>query len=98
MMLERKEDQSMESLILLRRGNKVFMGRNTEKKCVRKPEGKAIQRLPTWGSIPYTDTKLRHYCVCQEVLADMSLIELSPERLCQSLTNADVDAHIQPGN
>jgi hypothetical protein len=25
-------------------------------------EGKAIQRLPHLGSIPYTDTKSRHYC------------------------------------
>jgi hypothetical protein len=36
---------------------------------------------PTWGSILYTDTKPRHYSRCQEVLADRSLIELSPERL-----------------
>ena len=34
---------------------------------------------PIWGSIPYTDTKLR-YCRCQEVLSD------------RSLTNKEVDA------
>jgi hypothetical protein len=33
---------------------------------------------PTWGSIPYTVTKPRHYCGCQQVLADRSLIWLSP--------------------
>jgi hypothetical protein len=51
---------------------------------------------PTWGSIPHADTKLRHYCRFQEMLADRSLIQLSPERLCQILTNTDVDAHSQP--
>ena len=29
---------------------------------------------PTWGSIPSIDTKPRHYCGCQAVLADWSLI------------------------
>jgi hypothetical protein len=42
---------------------------------------------PTWGFIPYTVTKPRHYCGCQEVLADRSPIQLSPDKLCQSLTN-----------
>jgi hypothetical protein len=46
---------------------------------------------PTWGFIPYTVTKLRHYCGCQEAHAEMSLIWLSPERACQSLTNTEVD-------
>ena len=31
----------------------------------------------------------------KDVLADKSLIQLSPERLCQSLTNTDVDARSQ---
>jgi len=61
-------------------------------------KGKAIQRLPHLGSIPYTTTKPRQYCRCQEVHADRSLIELSPERLGQSLTNTEVDAHSQPLN
>jgi hypothetical protein len=29
---------------------------------------------PTWGFIPYTVMKLRHYCGCQEMHADRSLI------------------------
>jgi hypothetical protein len=33
---------------------------------------------------------------CQKVLADRNLIWLSPERLCQSLTNTEEDAHSQP--
>jgi hypothetical protein len=32
------------------------------------------RNFPTWGSIPYTFTKPRHYCGCQQVLADRSLI------------------------
>jgi hypothetical protein len=51
---------------------------------------------PIWGSIPYEDIKPRHYCECQEVLADRILIELSLERLCQILTNTDADVGCQP--
>jgi len=42
---------------------------------------------PTWGSIPYADTKSRHYCWYKEILADRSLIWMSPERHFQSMTN-----------
>jgi hypothetical protein len=48
---------------------------------------------PTWGSIAYTVTKLRHCYGWQQMLADRSLIELSPERSCQCLTNTEVDTH-----
>jgi hypothetical protein len=37
--------------------------------------------------MPYTATKPRYYCGFQEELADRSLIWLSPERFCKSLTN-----------
>jgi hypothetical protein len=47
----------------------------------------------TWGSIPHTVTKCRHYCVCHEVLADRSLIYLFSERLFQSLSNTEADAY-----
>jgi len=47
---------------------------NTGTKYGAETEGKAIQRLPHWESIPYADTKPRHYCGCQEVLADRSLL------------------------
>ena len=46
MKLKKKEDQSMDASILLRRGNKILMGGNTETKCGAETEGKAIQRLP----------------------------------------------------
>jgi hypothetical protein len=45
---------------------------NTGTKCGTETEGKAIQRLPHWESIP--NTKPRHYYLCQEVLADRSLL------------------------
>jgi hypothetical protein len=47
---------------------------------------------PTWGSNPYRVTKPRHYCGCQKVHDDRLLIELSTERLCQTLTYTEVDA------
>ena len=49
-------------------------GANIETKCGAETEGKVIQKLPTWGSIPYRDTKPRHYYGSQEVYADRSLI------------------------
>jgi hypothetical protein len=46
MKLKKKEDQSMDTLVLLRSGHKIPMGGDTEKKCEAEPEGKTIQRLP----------------------------------------------------
>jgi hypothetical protein len=68
----KKEDQSMDTLILLRRGSKIPMEGVT--KCGAETEGMTIQRLPHRGSIPYPITKPTHYCRCQKVLADRSLI------------------------
>jgi hypothetical protein len=70
----KKEDQSMETLILLRRGNKIPMEAITETKFRVETEGMTIQRLVTWGSIPYTVTKPRHYGICQQDFADRNLI------------------------
>ena len=53
------------------------------------------REYPTWGSIPYTETKPWHYCRFQ-VLPDSGLLWLSSERLCHSLTIAEVDANRQP--
>jgi hypothetical protein len=62
MKLKKKEDQSVDASVLLRRGNKILTGEDTETKCGAETERKAIQRLPHWGSIPYRVTKPRHYC------------------------------------
>jgi hypothetical protein len=81
---KKKEDQIVDAAVLFRRENKILTGGNMEIKCGAETEGKVIQRLPHLGiSIPYTVTKPRLYCGCQEVLAHGSLIWLSPERLCQ---------------
>jgi hypothetical protein len=49
MKLKKKEDQSLDTSVLLRRGNKVFMGGDTEKKCGAETKGNAMQRLPHLG-------------------------------------------------
>jgi len=51
MKLKKKEDQSVDVSVLLRRGNKNT-GENTETKCGAESEGKAIQRLPHLGIHP----------------------------------------------
>ena len=95
MKLKKKEDQSVDASVLLRRGNKILTGGNMETKYGAETEGKAIQRLPHLGIHPIYSHQPRHYCGCQKVLADRSLIQLSPERFWQSLTNTEVDVHSQ---
>ena len=45
----KKEDQSVNSSVILRRWNKILMGGITETKCRAETERKAIQRLPHLG-------------------------------------------------
>jgi hypothetical protein len=52
MKLKKKEDQSVDSLILLRRGNKIHMEGFTETKFRAETEGIALQRLPHLGIHP----------------------------------------------
>jgi hypothetical protein len=52
MKLKKKEDQSVHTLILLRRENKIPMGRVTETKCGIETERKVVQRLPHLGIHP----------------------------------------------
>jgi hypothetical protein len=47
--LSKKEDQSMDTSVLLRRVNKIPMSGDTERKCGAETEGKTIQRLPHLG-------------------------------------------------
>jgi hypothetical protein len=46
MKLKKKDDQSVNVLVLLIRDNKLLTGANIEKNCGAETEGKAIQRLP----------------------------------------------------
>jgi hypothetical protein len=52
MKLKKKEDRSVDTLILLRRGNKIPMEGVTETKCEAETEGMTIQRLPYLGIHP----------------------------------------------
>jgi hypothetical protein len=49
MKVKKKEDRSVDTSILLRRGNKIPMERVTETKGGAETEVKAIQRLPHLG-------------------------------------------------
>ena len=52
MKLKKKEDQSVDTLILLRRGNKISMEGVTETEFRTETEGRTIQRLPHLGIYP----------------------------------------------
>jgi hypothetical protein len=71
--LKKREDQSVDASVLLRRGNKIRR-QSVEQSLKERPS----RDCPTWEFISYTVTKGRHYCGFQEVHADRSLIWLSP--------------------
>jgi hypothetical protein len=50
--LKKKEDQIVDASVLLRRGNKIFIGGNKETQCDAETEGKAVLRLPHLGIHP----------------------------------------------
>jgi hypothetical protein len=52
MKFQKKEDHTVDNSVLLRRGNKIPTGRNTETKFWAEAEGKAIQRLSHLGIHP----------------------------------------------
>jgi hypothetical protein len=52
MKLKKKEDQTVGTSVLLRKGNKILVGANMETKCRAETEGKAIQRLSHMGINP----------------------------------------------
>jgi hypothetical protein len=72
MKLKKKEDKIVDASILLRRGNKILTGGNIETNYRAEIEGKASQSLPHMGI--HLVYKHRHYCECQEVLGDRSLL------------------------
>jgi hypothetical protein len=61
---KKKEDNSVDTLVLLRRGNKILMEGVSKTECGAETEGMNIQRLPNLGFILYTITKPQHYCGC----------------------------------
>jgi hypothetical protein len=52
MKFKKKEGQSVDTSVFLRRGNKMPMGGYIETKCGAENEGKAIQLLPHLGIHP----------------------------------------------
>jgi hypothetical protein len=52
MKFKMKEDQIVDTSVLLRRGNKILMEGFIETKCEAEIEGKAIQRQPHLGIHP----------------------------------------------
>ena len=52
MKLKKKEEQSVNTSVLLKKGNKIELGGDTEIKCGAETEGKATQRLPHLGIHP----------------------------------------------
>jgi hypothetical protein len=50
--LRKKEDQSVDASVLLRRGNKILRQGNSETKCGAEPEGMAIERVPHVNILP----------------------------------------------
>jgi hypothetical protein len=57
MNLKKKKGQSVGRAILLRRGNKIFTGGNTESKYGLELKETPSRDCPTWGCIPCTVTK-----------------------------------------
>jgi hypothetical protein len=73
MKLEMKEVQTVDTSLLLRMGNKIPIEGVTEKSLeLRKKKGPS-RDCPTWGYGPYTTTKLRQYCICQQNFSDRTL-------------------------
>jgi hypothetical protein len=52
MKLNKKEDQSVDALVFIRRGNKILLRGNIQIMFLSETEGKAIQRLPHLGIHP----------------------------------------------
>jgi hypothetical protein len=74
MKIKKKEDQSVDTSVLLRKGSKILTEANTETKRGAETKERPSIDCPTWESSPYTVTKCRHYCGCQEVHAGRILI------------------------
>jgi hypothetical protein len=74
MKLKKKKDQSVDTLLLLRTENKIPLEGVTETKFGAKMKERPSRDCPTQGSIPYTTTKPRQYCICQKDFADRTLI------------------------
>jgi hypothetical protein len=62
------------TLVLLKRGSKEFMGGKWRQSVEQWLKERPSKDCPIWEYIPYTVTKHRYYCQCQEVHTDRSLL------------------------
>jgi hypothetical protein len=62
MKLKTKENQSVQASVLLRRGNKYLREERRSQGVEQRQKERPSRDYPTWGSIPYTNIKHRHYC------------------------------------
>ena len=69
----KKEDQSVGTSVLFRR-TKYLQEQIWRLSVEERPKDRPSRDCPTWRLIPYTVTKPRHYCGCQQVHAERSLI------------------------
>jgi hypothetical protein len=74
MKLKKKEDKNMDASVLLRRGNKFSQEEVWRQSVEQSLKERPSRDCPTWGSVPYTDSKHRLYCRCHKVLPDRTLI------------------------
>jgi hypothetical protein len=74
MKLKKKEDQTMDTSFLLRRGNKIPMEGVTESKFGAEPEGTTIQKLPHLRIHPTNNHQTQTLGKCQQEPAYRSLI------------------------
>jgi hypothetical protein len=51
---KKKEDQSVDASVLLRRVNKILTGGSMETKCGVRLKERPPRDCPTWGFIPYS--------------------------------------------
>jgi hypothetical protein len=74
MKVKKKKDQSVDTLFLLRMGNKIPMEAVTETKFGTEPERMSIQRLPYLGIHPINNHQTQILGRCQQEPADRHLI------------------------
>jgi hypothetical protein len=74
MKLSKYKDKSVNTFILLIRGNKIPMKGVSETNCGAEIERMTIQRLSFLGIHPTYKYQTHHYCECQQLLADRILI------------------------
>jgi hypothetical protein len=73
MKLKKKEDKVWITWFSLDAESKYPWEEIQRKGVEEKLKERPSRDCTTWGSIPYTFTKSRHYCGCQQVLADRLL-------------------------